>query len=235
MKKKVYAVKKGRSTGIFDSWDACREQVDGYPGALYKSFSTRQEALEYLGPEAGEDAETVFIVPPAYIPQEGHITAYVDGSYRHDLRKYAFGCVLLLPDGSCILKSGSGDREDSAKLRNVTGEMLGAMTAVQWCLQNGYHALDLYYDYLGIEMWACGKWKTNLDLTGKYAAYMQEKARLMEIRFHKVKAHTGDLFNEKADQLAKKALEEKTLEEKTLDEKPLEEQEKVLEEKEPEE
>lgn len=28
----------------------------------------------------------------------------------------------------------------------------------------------------------------------------------LEIRFHKVKGHSGDIWNEKADQLAKKAL-----------------------------
>ena len=44
--KKYYAVKQGRETGIYTSWDACKAQVQGYSGAVYKSFMTLEEALE---------------------------------------------------------------------------------------------------------------------------------------------------------------------------------------------
>ncbi len=43
-KPKFYVVWKGRRTGIFSSWDACAAQVQGYPGAQYKSFTTRRAA-----------------------------------------------------------------------------------------------------------------------------------------------------------------------------------------------
>lgn len=43
-KPKYYVVWKGKETGIFDSWDKCRKQIDGFAGAQYKSFKTRQEA-----------------------------------------------------------------------------------------------------------------------------------------------------------------------------------------------
>lgn len=41
---KTYVVWKGRKPGIYPTWDACKAQVEGYPGALYKSFTTRSEA-----------------------------------------------------------------------------------------------------------------------------------------------------------------------------------------------
>ena len=47
-KKKLYAVRKGKKTGLFQTWDACRASVDGYPGAEYKSFLSRAEAEAYL-------------------------------------------------------------------------------------------------------------------------------------------------------------------------------------------
>ena len=31
--KKYYAVKTGKTTGIFQSWDEAKDSVDGYPGA----------------------------------------------------------------------------------------------------------------------------------------------------------------------------------------------------------
>ena len=42
-KKKFYVVWKGRQTGVFSSWDECREQIKGYQGAEYMSFEN--EAL----------------------------------------------------------------------------------------------------------------------------------------------------------------------------------------------
>lgn len=47
--KKYYAVKRGKATGIFQTWDECRNAVEGYSGAQYKGFSTLKEAKEYLG------------------------------------------------------------------------------------------------------------------------------------------------------------------------------------------
>ncbi len=50
MKKKLwYAVKSGRKPGLFTSWDDCKLQVIGYPGASYKGFFTKEEAMEFLG------------------------------------------------------------------------------------------------------------------------------------------------------------------------------------------
>jgi len=45
---KFYAVRVGRCTGIFKTWDECKAQVNGYPKAKYKSFSTMVAAEEYL-------------------------------------------------------------------------------------------------------------------------------------------------------------------------------------------
>lgn len=43
-KKKYYVVWKGRQNGVFESWEECSAQINGYAGAVYKSFNTRQLA-----------------------------------------------------------------------------------------------------------------------------------------------------------------------------------------------
>lgn len=61
-KKKYYAVKAGRTPGIYETWAECKKQVDGFPGAVYKSFPVRAEAEGFIGhkEETPEDAvETV--------------------------------------------------------------------------------------------------------------------------------------------------------------------------------
>ncbi len=45
-KKKYYVVWDGRETGVFESWESCKEQVEGYPGAIYKSFVDKEQAYE---------------------------------------------------------------------------------------------------------------------------------------------------------------------------------------------
>ncbi len=41
---KFYVVWKGKTPGIYNSWGECKAQVDGQEGALYKAFTTFDEA-----------------------------------------------------------------------------------------------------------------------------------------------------------------------------------------------
>lgn len=205
-KKKIYAVKKGRVTGIFTSWDECRDAVEEYPGAEYKSFFTEEDANAYLlGIEKGEMNILSEKMEECLTDQ---IIAYVDGSFDEKIGRYAFGCVMIMPNGEIVRESGNGDNPDSLALRNVTGEMLGAMYAIKWSEKNGYSGIKICYDYLGIEKWALGEWKAKNALTQKYAEFMRENSKKLNISFQKIAAHTGNKYNEEADKLAKAALTE---------------------------
>lgn len=215
--KKVYAVKKGKTPGIFYSWEECRLSVDGYPGAVYKGFSTLAEAQYYLGEEhrkvtegnsANSNRKRNGEGHPVQLPKEGVLLAYVDGSYQDGLQKYAFGCVFLLPDGRIYVEYGNGDNPDSMKHRNVTGEMLGAMYATKTAMANGFGGIEICYDYEGIEKWVTGAWRSKTELTLKYANAMREWSKAISIRFTKVPAHSNVFYNELADELAKKGLTE---------------------------
>jgi ribonuclease HI len=48
-KNKYYVVWEGHQTGIFDTWDKCRKQVDGFTGAKYKSFESLEDAKRAFG------------------------------------------------------------------------------------------------------------------------------------------------------------------------------------------
>ncbi|MGL4630305.1 MAG: viroplasmin family protein [Leadbetterella sp.] len=45
---KFYAVWNGRTKGVFDTWDECKKQIDGFEGAQYKSFETKKIAEDAL-------------------------------------------------------------------------------------------------------------------------------------------------------------------------------------------
>lgn len=201
--KKFYAVKKGKVTGVFKTWEECKASVDGFPGAEYKSFTTVEEAKAYVGLEEAEPLET-----REETMGTDWLLAYVDGSYEDNLKKYSFGCVFLLPDGHIYTQYGSGNREQSLQHRNVTGEMLGAMYAVKVAMANGFQGIEIRYDYQGIEKWVTGEWRSRTELTQKYARAMREWGNSINIKFKKVAAHTNIRYNELADQLAKKGLRE---------------------------
>lgn len=44
-KKKYYVIWNGEETGVFDSWSKVQTLIKGYPGAKYKSFKTKAEAI----------------------------------------------------------------------------------------------------------------------------------------------------------------------------------------------
>ncbi len=193
-KKKYYAVVDGNAPGIYDSWEVCSRILQEHGGHC-KGFAERQEAENFLNGVAETESYP-------------GLTAFVDGSFEVSVGRYGFGCVILQPDREPLEYYGSGDNEASAALRNVTGEMLGAMFAVKWAMAHGYKELLICYDYEGVEKWASGVWKAKTELTKKYAIAMQQWKNNINIRFKKIAAHTGNHYNERADQLAKKAIEE---------------------------
>ena len=48
-----YAVYRGRTPGIYETWADCRDQIHGFPGSVFKKFVTHQTAVAYMetGPQ----------------------------------------------------------------------------------------------------------------------------------------------------------------------------------------
>lgn len=211
MAKKYYAVAKGKTPGIYLTWNDCKAQVDGFSGAVYKGFATMQEAEEFVvryGDRITAVDKQKNIQPDdntELVSTDTHLVAYVDGSYEHSMRQYAYGCVLVLAEDTVTL-NGSGNEEDYVTMRNVAGEILGSEHAIRWAVEHGYSSITIYYDYEGIEKWANGIWKANKAGTQRYKEFVAKQREKIDISFSKVAAHTGVKYNEMADQLAKAAL-----------------------------
>ena len=75
-------------------------------------------------------------------------------------------------------------------MRNVAGELEGAMAAMTYCEEHEIPLLHLYYDYQGIESWATGEWKRNKPGTVRYKQYF-DSLKKVRVVFHKVKGHSG--------------------------------------------
>lgn len=192
---KFYAVKDGRKPGIYESWDECKKQVDGYSGAIYKSFKTKADALKFLGVPQDKKEEKIQNIP----------VWYVDGSYNINTKEYAFGAVLLWK-GEEKTFNKKFPSDSLASMRNVAGEIKGAEFAMEYSKNAGFSEIAIFYDYTGIENWALGNWRANLEGTQSYVAAYKEISKVLKVNFQKVKGHSGDKYNDLADKLAKSAL-----------------------------
>lgn len=139
------------------------------------------------------------------IPSKNY--AFIDGSFNPATAVYGCGGFLIDHLGKKHIIQGSGDDQKMAKMRNVAGEILGAIKAVGMAKDLGMKKLTIFHDYEGIAAWPLGKWKCKKKETRDYAMFIWQMMNLgLKIYFSHVKGHSGIPENEEADQLAKLAV-----------------------------
>ncbi len=200
---KFYAVRRGRQPGIYPTWPSCEEQVRGFPGAVYKAFPTKAQALSFMG----ED------LPPSLIlfqsdtrPATGDVHVWVDGScFPNSKGRLNFGWAYVILDSKGELHRASGNDvpAEARRHRNVAGEIQAVLRALEWCREHGIAKAAIHFDYQGLASWVEGTWKTRRAFTQAYA----ERVRAIGITltWHKVQAHSGDVYNDLVDRLAREA------------------------------
>ncbi len=193
---KYYVVRNGRKNGIYRTWNECKVQVDGFPCAVYKSFKTEEEAIQFYGKgngtpeEAGWDTDNV-------------VKAYVDGSFYQG--EFSYGMVILRAGREICFSKKISDK-GLAQMHNVAGEIKGAEAAMQYAIDEGIRRIIIYHDYEGIAKWCLGEWKTNKEGTLAYKKFYDSIKDQVDVKFVKVKGHSDDKYNDMADRLAKSAL-----------------------------
>ncbi|WP_125154720.1 viroplasmin family protein [Clostridium rectalis] len=209
MGKKVYAIKLGFDFEnnkkieniIVSSWNECLKYVKGVKGAAYKSFFSREEAEKFLNSKnkllkKGVDEYPLDIMH-----------AYVDGSFNAATEKYSYAYVIVKND--VILYAENGVAEDNSKkdLRQIAGELKAAVKSAEYAVDKKERKLVLFHDYEGICHHATGQWERREKSSEKYFNIMNDfmKNKNLNIIFVKVDSHTGDIYNEIVDELAKLA------------------------------
>lgn len=225
MAKKFYVIKN--MIDEYEVLDKPWDEVQAIPRKNVKGFSTEMEALLFASNRGFDDGETE---KKEAKPQKKAVRstkksvsetlvdldslkddpakppyAFVDGSYNSVTQVYGYGGYLCA-GGEVYRIQGQGDDPELASMRNVAGEMMGSQAAVKKALELGLSSLCILYDYMGIACWVEGQWAAKKEGTQAYRDYMLAAKKQLDIRFEKVKGHTGVLGNEIADRLAKEAV-----------------------------
>ena len=154
---KYYAVRKGlEGPKVYTSWEDCSKAVKGFKGAVFKSFSTQEDADDYIN--------TIVDVLTSY-PEGHHITVDASSSIKEDFWEFqmVWSDTKELIYRSPTYKGGT----------NNTGEVLGLATAIKYRHDNELDC-NIYCDSM-TALSACEKGIYNM----KSANITPETARLV--------------------------------------------------------
>ena len=174
--KKYYVVWEGNKTGVFDSWDECSQHIKGYPAAKYKSFKSKDAALE------------------AYKGFSGDYIGKTDTSSelsKEELKKIGKPILNSISvDGACSSSSGEMEYQGvNSKTKEVifrkgpykdgtnnVGEFLALVHALALCKQQNSNA-TIYSDSRTAMAWVRNK---KAKSTMKPTKYNKELFDLIE-------------------------------------------------------
>jgi len=205
MKNKFYVVKKGHQPGIYNTWDECSNVIRGFPGAIFKSFTDLNSAIQYY------NGESVDLKLP-----EDELYIFTDGSFKSAENKHSF--AVLIPQigyqyAQILYESTNNRNELTAILHSL--EYIQSNHETMSTKFNKFKIVsDSDYCILGITQYS-KKWfdkdmniidnsKKNLDLFRKILQLIHV---IPGIEFVKVRSHTNNMdvisyYNDKVDKLA---------------------------------
>src|SRR3989338_2736731 len=191
---KYYVVIVGRKPGIYEDWATAKQQIDGFPGALHKSFPTKEMAEAFIEKST---ISPVMMEPPIEHALPDKTVVYTDGSYKDG--SSGFGVVILAGD-DIYVAYGHVPLPPS----NNVAELYAIYVALSLCEGDVLLYTDSRYSIscltTYIHDWAARGWVgvANSDLIR--STYDQMKGRT--VNFQYVPGHMGYTYNEECDRLA---------------------------------
>jgi len=215
-----YAIAKGKEIGIFHTWAECKLHTDGFKGAVFKKFPTKEEAEQ-------------FIVNNTTTPQGNAFDLLMKPTSEPDYYVYTDGACSN--NGSTDAVAGIGIYFGESDTRNVSEPIegkqtnntaeLGAFHRLYYIIKDdillGKHicivsdseyairCVTTYGQRCHAEGWR--KDIPNMELVKEtYNLYKDSNVRFLHIKAHTGKQDIHSIGNDKADELANKAAGVKT-------------------------
>ncbi len=225
--KKYYVVWSGREPGIYSDWASCKQQVDKFAGARYKSFPTQTEAVAAFGKQPQTVRSSVGANKTAAkrtTPSKGSLTSeqvhaltaeikiFTDGGCDPNPGKAGSGLALYRNNQLSELWYGLYEPMGTNNTAELNALNQALVLAEQALAETSTVAIfcDSKYSIQCITQWAVtwkkNGWKKaggeikNLVLIQKmFTRYQALKAQVI---IHHVNGHVGIEGNELADRMS---------------------------------
>lgn len=209
-----YAVFKGITPGIFNTWTECSESVTGFPGAKYKKFDTKQEADLFM---QGED-DPVPKTHPKLVVDHVDYYVYTDGACVNNGKPNAMSGIGIF-FGKDDSRNVSSTIE--GKQTNNTAELtaiLNTYSIIRSDVNSGKIVVIVTDSEYAIKCVTTtgdkchtDNWKKNMPnkelVQQVYNTYRQlDNVKFMYIRAHTNKNDVHSIGNDGADKLANLAI-----------------------------
>ncbi|KAG5363096.1 Ribonuclease H1 [Yarrowia sp. B02] len=228
--KNYYAVQVVRQPGIYEDYYVARDQIQGFPRARWKGFNSYEDAQEFVSlrntaiqSKARRSQPRRNIDPTHYVLGGAIFSSLAEAQFG---RQAGIGVYF----GGCVPENVSARLQDDSQT-NQSAE-LGA-------IRKAYEIIDAANDGCHYQIntdsefaincltkwadnWAYNGWKNSSGDTVANANMIYEIMMLMRkpscrnVRLNKVKAHSGCEGNDKADELARRAIDHRKHLEETL-------------------
>jgi ribonuclease HI len=214
---KYYAVKSGRKIGVYKTWAECQANTNGFSGAIFKSFATEQEALNFISASTTKIEKKQIDTDTDSESEEEEvkevIEIYTDGSHQRDKGYLGLGAyckykekeysLSMTCDAELLASYGITETHCS----NPTAEFLAfncVLKIFQKAKLPSNIGLLFWIDYIGVQHWISGDWTAKEPYIIKIRNNCLSRMKRMQcpIEIRHVKAHSGVEGNEKADALA---------------------------------
>ena len=202
MGKKYYAVVHGRQPGIYNTWSETQQQVNGFPGAIYKGFASYQAAKKFMDQSNETITNNYNLTQVQQLQQNNIPSIYTDGSYKDGRTGYAV--VHVLNEATDTVKIHYGHVQNDLAQTNNVGELYAIYVALTLIPENINIYTDSRYVISSltsyIHEWIQTDWRgiANKNILITIYQLMQNR----KINFYHVAAHTGNKYNEMADKWA---------------------------------
>lgn len=218
MANKFYVVKSGRIPGIYTTWAQCLQQVEKFSGAVYKSYTTREEAEEafasngsIISKSAPKKRPSTAKIDTISESTEGiRLRIYCDGACSGNPGKSGSGLAIYEDEKMPVLLYGAADIMGT----NNTAELKALLKALELAEDAQHQKVailsDSKYSIECVVNWAYG-WKKNgwtkkggdiknLELIQNAHAIYE---RIIDkVLISHVRGHAGVEGNELADRMA---------------------------------
>jgi len=222
MKYHTVSTSKSGHGAIFTNSQDAREYHRNHPGSIYQVFDRMPPRIPPVG--VSSRAETAVIKKPAE-PSE-IINIYTDGSALNNPGPGGYGVILIMDGETHEFSQGY------LHTTNNRMEMMAVITALEEIEGDDMNRpivvhSDSQYTINGITKGWAKNWRKRgwIKSDGKPALnpdlwkqMLEITERLPKLTFQWVKGHAGDVFNERADELANGAAQDLSGDEMLVDE-----------------